>query len=109
MDTGAPFTVLPHHVWQPFESEIRWIESAGPEPVMRIAGAKSRFQFGRVFLSAFDDLGNSMPPAWTLACCLDSASPTKTALLDLRSELLMNRRRLRHAGETPPLWWLEDS
>ena len=110
VDTGASLTNLPFDVWTRVESEIRWLDRADAD-VIAIGGQAHDFRLGRVLLAAMDSQRRWMPPAWTLARCLDEKTDEPIpALLGLLSPFLMSGRRVRHVegNADRPEWWLED-
>jgi hypothetical protein len=115
VDTGAPLTTFGFTHWAPFADELRWLPqppTASGEPRrLTILGGRWTYRLAQVRLAATDGDRRWLPAAWTPVLCLD-ANPTtdNLALLGLRTPLL-ERRRLRHSGNTPddlPIWWLED-
>lgn len=110
VDTGASITNLPFEVWSGFEGEIRWLERVAEDPV-RVGGREHRYRLGRVRLAAPDQFGRWMPPAWTLARCLEQTDDPIPSLLGLLSPFLTNGRLIRHvdANSDRPQWWLEDA
>jgi hypothetical protein len=110
VDTGASISHLPFEVWSEFTGEIRWLDRADAASV-RVGGAEHNYRLGRVRLAATDRDGRWMPPAWTLARCLDETDEPIPPLLGLLSPFLMNGRRFHHrnANADLPEWWLEDA
>ena len=112
LDTGAPLTLFPYEVWQPFEAAITWLAqpplpAGGPRRVA-ILGGTWAYRLGRVRMGLLDDDGGWLAPAWTNAWFLDDdpAAP-KQAVLGLRTGLFDGRQlRSDSSGEE---WWLEDA
>jgi hypothetical protein len=97
LDTGAPLTLFPHTVWQPFAGDVRWLD---PTPTsvwnLRVGGCAYDYRMGEVRLCAFDTTGNVLPAVPCYAAFLEPApvtcaAPLATALLGLHAPLLLNR------------------
>ena len=115
VDTGAPLTTFGHERWSPFATDIRWLDqpstATGQPRRLTLLGGRWTYRLAQVRLGATDDQNRWLPAVWTPTLCLDANPATDNlALLGLRTPLL-DRRRLRHSGNTPddlPIWWLED-
>ncbi len=115
LDTGAPFAALGYELWRPFVDEIRFLPqpplASGRPRRLTILGGHWEYQLAHVRFGATDGDGRWLPAAWAPTLLLADARPVNgLALLGLRTPLL-ERRRLRHSGNTPedlPIWWLED-
>lgn len=112
LDTGAPLTLFPYPVWQPFESAITWLAQpplpAGGQRRVTILGGSWAYRLGRVRIGMIDTAGGWLAPAWTNAWFLDDdpVAP-KQAVLGLRTGLFDGRQlRSDSSGEE---WWLEDA
>lgn len=114
LDTGAPLTIFPFAVWQPFASAVQWLTQP-PQPAqtrVTILGGRFAFRLGRVRFGAADEDGNWLPAASSTALLLDHdpAAP-KQAVLGLRTRLF-DGRQLR-CTEVPAaafgqVWALDD-
>jgi hypothetical protein len=97
LDTGAPLTLFPFALWQPFAGDVRWLlPTATSVWKVRVGGCEYGYRMGEVRLSAFDTAGNVLPAVACFAAFLDPAppacaTPLNTALLGLQSPLLQNR------------------
>ena len=113
-DTGAPLTIFPFDVWQPFAAAAQWLGQPPQAARTRVAVLGGRFasRLGRVRFGAADDGGNRLPAVASSALFLDSdpAAP-KQAVLGLRTRLF-ERRHLRcadvPAAAFGQVWALED-
>ncbi|MCI0699495.1 MAG: hypothetical protein L0241_00220 [Planctomycetia bacterium] len=116
LDTGAPLTIFPFQVWQPFADAIQWLNQppagSGGRSVT-ILGGTFPYRLGRLRFGAVDLDGNWLPAvssnAWFLE---DTPTAPRQAVLGLRTRLF-EKRQLRCA-EVPEdvfgqVWWLEDS
>lgn len=115
LDTGAPLTILGFTHWSRFADELRWLAqppTASGEPRrLVVAGGRWTYRLAQARFGATDGQRRWLPAVWSPVLCLDANPATDNlALLGLRTPLL-ERRRLRHSGNTPddlPIWWLED-
>lgn len=115
VDTGAPISTLGYGRWSRFAADIRRLDqpptATGQPRRLSLLDGRWTYRLARVRLGATDDQKRWLPAAWTPVLCLDANPATDNlALLGLRTPLL-DRRRLRHSGDTPddlPIWWLED-
>jgi hypothetical protein len=103
LDTGAPLTLFPFPIWQPFRDVIRWLDQPPVTTVrhVTILGGSFTYRLGRVRFGVFDEDANWLPAAWTNAL-----------FLDVRIRLF-DQRQIRCADSPgEPLgqvWWLEDT
>jgi hypothetical protein len=115
LDTGAPITLFPFPLWQPFRDVIRWLDqppAAGLRQVT-VLGGRFTYRLGRVRFGAFDAAANWLPAVWTNAWFLDAdpAAP-KQVVLGLRTRLFDGRQLRCEVVPAEPLgqvWWLEDA
>ena len=117
VDTGAPLTLFPYEIWEPFAAQIQWFDQPprddGTPRQVTILGGRFRSSLGRVKLGAIDEDARWLPPVTVNAWFLQyHAGSPKQAILGLRSRLL-DRRRLRQEElrdeDAVPAWWLEDA
>ncbi len=115
LDTGAPLTLFPFPIWQPFRDVIQWHDQP-PATVARkvaILGSSFSYRLGRVRIGAFDRHANWFPAVWTNALFLDdSPEAPRQAVLGLRTRLFDQLQiRCANAPEEPlgQVWWLEDT
>jgi len=113
VDTGAWLTNIEHDRWEPFASEIHWLSSE-PAEILR-GGSTITYRLGLVLLAASDNQNRWMPPAWTVARCLEYHADKPCSVLGLTSPFFKNNRSLRHASSSAnelsdqtQVWWLED-
>lgn len=114
LDTGAPLSIFPHPVWQPFEPAIQWLVQP-PNAVRQVTvlGGTWPYRLGRVRAGATDRDGRWPPAVWVNALFLDPVpNPLPEAVIGLRCRLLDNRRLRQEgapSGGTDRTWWLEDA
>jgi hypothetical protein len=112
LDTGAPLSIFPHRMWQPFAPAIQWL--AQPPTAVRqvtVLGGTWSYRLGRVRTGATDPEGRWLPAVWVNAFFLEPApGAPPEAVLGLRCRLLDNRRLRQEAapsGGVDRTWWLE--
>jgi hypothetical protein len=139
VDTGAPLTVFPRHVWDDrlsrFSSHITRLQFDPDEMAQRppdqrtptsvVAGRRFPYFLGRVHLGAFDLEGRRMPAVPVLAMFREDVvprgEPPPPILLGLGSGILDGRRLVRDPVFEPDeseepghetygqRWWLTDA
>jgi hypothetical protein len=134
IDTGAPFTVFPRHLWQFFEPMIVRLKldpdelAERPEgqrtPMGLLSGRHYPYFLGWVWVGAFDDWGRRMPAVPVLAQFREDqplpTEPQPPLLLGFWGGILDGRRLEREVcldrrDPDPPhletfgqRWWLRD-
>jgi hypothetical protein len=116
LDTGAPLSVFPFRVWQPFRDVIHWLDQPPAAPFGRrlsIIGGSFTYRLGRLRFGVFDPSGDWLPAVLSNALFLEDA-PTapQQGVLGLRTRLFETRRlRCTHAPEEVfgQAWSLEDN
>lgn len=116
LDTGAPLSVFPFKVWEPFADAIQWLDQPPAGSTGRrltILGGSFPYRLGRLRFGAFDADGNQLPATFSNVWFLeDGPAAPKQAVLGLRTRLF-DRRQLRceDAATNPvgQVWSLEDS
>ncbi len=113
LDTGAPLSVFPFGVWEPFGDAIQWLDQPPGARQLTILGGTFTYRLGLLRFGVFDFGGNWLPAATSNAWFLedDPAAP-KQAILGLRTRLF-DQRQLRCADVPEDVfgqvWALEDS